>query len=103
MNLRKILLPLLCCTILSSCAPKQEVPQFTPTIIGYDIDPNTETFVTFVLEGQTLPGVPKVVDAQNRVAALFERSGTEYDILQVDENIWVGPFDLGKSYVIIPI
>ena len=103
MKLRTIfsLFSLLCICIISfGCSPKPKSASFTQETFEFKMDPNRMTLATYKLEGETLPGTPKVVPARESMSALFERVGISFDLKQIDQNTWVGPLILGNSYVI---
>lgn len=100
MNLRMILFLICICVISLGCSQEPKSASFTQETFDFQIDPNKMTLATYKLVGETLPGTPKVVRAQNSAHALFERLGISYDLKQIDQNTWVGPLLLGDSYVI---
>ena len=94
MNIRSILSLLLTCIFCFSCTQKQSSPTGINTETGIQIklegyDPNTTAIVTLKLEGETLPGTPRVVSADDTSSALFEQIGFAEDIRPVVENIWI--------------
>ena len=68
--------------------------------IKFEFDPNTMAFVTFKLEGKTLPGHPKIAFANDPASAIFERWGIPLDLKQIDPNTWIRPLPLGGSFVV---
>jgi thiol-disulfide isomerase/thioredoxin len=68
--------------------------------IEFAFDPNTMAFVTFKLEGKTLPGKPKIAFANDPASALFERWGIPLGLNQTDPNTWVRPLPLGDEFVV---
>ena len=104
---KSIILSLLFICVLSlSCSTEPEPasePIPIPEIkIEGDFDPNSIAVVTFRLEGETLPGIPKVVSADDAASALFERMGTAAELRPIGDNndTWIGIFEPGDSYVI---
>ncbi|MBN2182895.1 MAG: TlpA family protein disulfide reductase [Sedimentisphaerales bacterium] len=100
MNFRIICSFLFICIVCFGCTPEQKSVPLPEDTVGFQLDPNTMTLVTFKLVGEALPGFPKVVSEKNSASALFERMGISYDIKQIDQNTWVSPLRLGNSYVI---
>lgn len=100
MNVRITFYLICICVISFGCSQKPKSPTITQDTFDFQIDPNRMTLATYKLVGKTLPGTPKVVPAHNASHALFERLGISYDIKQIDENTWIGPLILGRTYVI---
>ncbi len=100
MNLRTIFFTTLIFLIPFGCSPNSQKAPITQDAFDFEIDPNMMTLVIYKLEGETLPGKPKIVPANDSATALFERFGISFDIKQIDDNTWIGPLMLGDSYVI---
>ena len=94
------------CVLCLSCSTEPEpAPEPTPIPqirIEGDFDPNSIAVVSLRLEGKTLPGIPKVVSADDAVSALFERMGVAAELRPIGDNndTWIGIFEPGDSYVI---
>ena len=91
---------LLICSFSISCAPKQKLPKKIDIEIDADVDPNSIAIVTLKLEGETMPGTPRVVSADNSAGAFYDRIGAPEYVVQVTDKEWVTVLTLGKSYVI---
>lgn len=68
--------------------------------IEFDLDPNLFTLAIYRLEGQTLPGIPRIAPAQDAASAIFDKLGLSFELQQIDQNTWASPLRLGESYVI---
>jgi len=56
--------------------------------------------VNLLLEGETVPGKPKVVSAEDTFAAIYERSGTPLALKKTGKNTWMCYAVEGEKYVI---
>jgi len=56
--------------------------------------------VNLLLEGETVPGKPKVVSAEDTFAAIYERSGTPLALKKTGKNTWTCYAVEGEKYVI---
>ena len=101
MNIRIIVSLFLICVLSICCSPKPS-PQTGSFQVKFegDVDPNTVAVVTLKLEGETLPGTPRVVSANDTSAAFFERMGSSEYIQQVTKDKWVSILTPEQSYVI---
>jgi thiol-disulfide isomerase/thioredoxin len=100
MNNRVVVSLVLICTLSLCCAPKPDLEGPVKVKIEGNVDPNTLAVVTLRLKGDTLPGTPKVVSADDTSGALFERVGSSEYVQQVTEDKWVAILTPGQSYVI---
>ena len=91
-----------CSTEPEPTPPPAPEPTPIPQIIIEGVDPNSVAIVALRLEGETLPGTPKVVSADDAVSALFERMGVAAELQPIGDNndTWIGIFEPGDSYVI---
>ena len=100
MNFRIIVSLIIICVFSFCCAPKQESPAGINIKIEGGVDPNTIAVVILKLEGDTLPGTPKVVLADDTSAAFFDAIGLPEYIEQIAQDKWVTILTPGESYVI---
>ena len=106
MNIKNIISLLLICIFCFSCTPteKPTTDINKPANMNLEIEskypPELTAIVTLKLEGETLPGTPKVVSANETSSAFFEKMGTSEVIQQVTENIWIAVLKSDESYVI---
>jgi thiol-disulfide isomerase/thioredoxin len=96
MNFKIYAVSIAICLLLLSCSQKQTGTNLQ--IEGFD--PNTTAIVVLKLEGETLPGTPKVVSADDTSGAFFETMGSPEYVVQVDGKKWAAVLTKGNSYII---
>jgi thiol-disulfide isomerase/thioredoxin len=100
MNIKTLVTLLLICVFASCCATKQEPVSKVKIKFEGDVDPNTLAVVTLQLKGETVPGTPRVVLANNTYDAFFESIGLPEYLQQIAEDKWVSILAPDESYVI---
>ncbi len=104
MSVKSIVSLLAICLFCFSCTSNKQLPASKNSAKNIDFilkyPPEETAIVTLKLEGKTLPGTPKVVEANDTTSAFFEQMGSSEEIKQMTENIWVTALKSGDSYVI---
>ncbi|MBN2589749.1 MAG: redoxin domain-containing protein [Sedimentisphaerales bacterium] len=102
MNIKTLVYLCLICLFCFSCTPKEKSPTNLDIKIESKYSPEETAIVTLKLEGETLPGIPKVVAANDTTCAFFENIGSSEEVKQVPgtDNIWIAVLKSGESYVI---
>jgi thiol-disulfide isomerase/thioredoxin len=92
---------------IATCLLASEIPFYTHNInyAGQGENENADNKVivevTLILEGNTIPGKPKVVSAENTFDALHEKtSRIPLDLKKIAENTWACHAEEGHKYVI---
>lgn len=104
MNIKSIVSLLVICVFCFSCTSNDQSPANKNSNTNIEIilkyPPEETAIVTLKLEGKTLPGTPKVVEANDTTAAFFEQMGSSEEIKKMTDNIWIAALKSGNSYVI---
>ncbi len=100
MNIKSIVTLLLICVFCFSCTSTEKSTENVNLKIDSKYTPEETAIVTLKLEGPTLKGTPKVVEANDTSSAFFEKIGTSEDVRKMSNNIWIAVLKSGESYVI---
>ncbi len=104
MNIKSIVSLLVICVFCFSCTSNEQSDANKNSNMNIEFvgnyPPEETAIVTLKLEGKTLPGTPKVVDANDTTSAFFEQMGSSEEIKQMTKNIWIAALKSGDSYVI---
>ena len=95
-----IIILLFICIFSLCCSTEPPVYPFADYEIPEDVDPNVVAFVRLKLEGDTMPGAPKVVPAIDTSSAMFIRMGNSEDLRQTGKDTWISILKPGESYVV---